>query len=102
MSRTLSRPAILGLIACCFVLNGWLYYQSISHTFEHARHSAAGHANPLCTWLCSASQVIGASALVLDTVPRPIAHAELSVPSITLTNLPVQNFSRGPPTITFS
>ena len=102
MSRTLSRPAIFGLVACCFVLHGWLYHQSVRHTFEHAHPSAAGHTNPLCTWLCSAGQVIGASALVLDTVPRPIAHAEISVPSLILTHLPVTNSSRGPPDLIFS
>ncbi len=72
MNRTLSRPVILGLIACCFVLNGWLFYQGVGHTLEHAHHSAAGHADPLCTWLCSAGQVICAFDLVLGGPPSLI------------------------------
>ena len=97
MNRRFVRFASIGLIASFLVLNGWLQLQATHHALKHAHHTAAGHADPLCTWVCSAAQVILDSDVILPGQIQPIAPAEISLVSI----VPVQSASfiqsRGPP-----
>jgi hypothetical protein len=97
MNRSLLRFVAFGVLACAFALNGWLYAHGISHSLQHAHHSAASHADPLCSWLCSAGQSIHALNLIVPTVTHLVARAEIVISAIILTSTSSTIFSRGPP-----
>ena len=97
MSRTPSKTLALGLVACCVALNGWLLYLGVGHTVRHAHHSAAGHADPLCTWVCSAGQSTHETPTVLPSASLPSGSLETTLPTTPLPEIASPIFSRGPP-----
>ncbi len=57
--KRLSHPFfVVGLLACFLFVSGAFTGQAVKHTFHHAHHKAATHANPLCSWMCAAGQVL--------------------------------------------
>ncbi len=102
MSRRPRRSSTVVLIACYVALSGWLFYQGTSHSLAHHHHSAATHANPLCTWQCSASQVAHDSHAVLTFCFTPVVSADTRPAHVTVTPATLPTYSRGPPHFTLS
>jgi len=97
MSHYFRQTPYVILIVGYAALNGWLPFQAIGHMHEHADHTAATHATPLCSWLCAAGQTVQASDPFLKAEIRVIAELELFVPSVVPLILNLSPLSRGPP-----
>ena len=61
-------PQILasGLLACFLFVSIGLASQAAAHTLPHAKHQASTHASLLCSWVCSAGQVVQTQELGID------------------------------------
>lgn len=97
MKKRLAQFLAAGLAACFLLLSGLVYPQTVAHAAQHAHHKAATHATVLCSWVCSAGQVLEGPAFGLQPDFGPLALARLlaaAEPSNTL--LPVST-TRGPP-----
>ena len=97
MSHNFRQTLYVSFIACFVALNGWLTFQAIGHTHEHAHHTAATHATALCSWLCAAGQAVQADDPFLNAEIRVVAELELIVPFVAPFILNLSPLSRGPP-----
>ena len=88
----------VGFFAAWLVLlSGAVYPQLAAHEAQHAHHSAATHANALCSWLCAAGQTAEGSA---SPALALVASASLAVQQeyAAFDLYPVSSdASRGPP-----
>ena len=56
-----SRPLLVATLLACFLfVSVGLSGQAVDHTLHHAHHKAATHASLLCSWVCSAGNVLQA------------------------------------------
>jgi len=61
-------PQILasGLLACFLFVSIGLASQAAAHTLHHAKHQSSTHASLLCSWVCSAGQVVQVGELGIN------------------------------------
>lgn len=102
MKNMMKRLAVWVLAAWLLLLSGVVYPQLAAHAEQHAHHSAATHANALCSWLCAAGQTaegLASPALALVESVSPAVQQEYAA----LDLHPVSsNASRGPPSLIVS
>lgn len=102
MMRLRLTILILPLSACLFVLNAWLPAQIVGHAKQHSHHSAATHADPLCTLICSAGHVVHGATVVFSSDFAPAARLEVIAVSQIWSTFSRLHFSRGPPSFLLS
>ncbi len=89
-------PALV-LAAGFLLLGAVLSSQAVAHAVHHAGHQAATHANPLCTWLCAAGQVLEAGTVSLTGPSSGIFLSDSKCP-VTIATLSLRSpLSRAPP-----
>ena len=60
----MKRSFAIVLVLSLLVVGGLASAQSVTHEFQHAHHQKATHGTVLCSWMCTAGQV-------LDTITSP-------------------------------
>ena len=100
--KRLSHPIfVVGLLACFLFVSGVLSGQAAQHTFHHAHHKAATHANPLCSWMCAAGQVLQSFDFGIHGAFSILSLVETRNPSFIHSALVWSPPLRGPP-VSFS
>src|SRR5262245_4999160 len=98
MMRVAVRRSIACLLVLCvLVVGGLASAQALTHQSPHAHHPQATHSTILCSWMCSAGQVLDTTSAPYLVEQSPVAQVEepafQSVPYVTLASAT----SRGPP-----
>ncbi len=91
------RVLVSAILLFLVLLSGLLQVPAAIHSLHHGHHSAASHADPLCSWLCTAGQVIHADIVFVPSLHAPVADLSPCFGSVLLTSLSLASFSRGPP-----
>ncbi len=102
MRRSFRRTSILWLVAGYVCLSTWLLLLGVSHSLAHGHHTAATHADPLCTWLCSAGQAAASTDVQPITLNELVTYEGRCDTSVALPQFLIPIFSRGPPQDPFS
>jgi hypothetical protein len=97
MNGILLRSIAIVLTVCLLLLSGIVYPQTVAHASHHAHHKAATHATALCTWMCSAGQVIEGIEIVFHHSLRPLTFTSLAIPPLVSSAAIFVSVSRGPP-----
>ncbi|WP_447973585.1 hypothetical protein [Nitrospira sp. Kam-Ns4a] len=97
MSRPLQRSAALLLAVCLLTVSGLAYGQMVQHAVQHAHHKAATHTTAICSWVCSAGQVLEGPAIPLHVAIGPLTVASLPPGAHWASAVRVVSPSRGPP-----
>jgi hypothetical protein len=93
LKRTLSCLLVLSLL----VIGGFASAQALTHESQHAHHQKATHGTVLCSWMCSAGQVLDSDAVPYLVEQSPVAlveHLAFELSPRTSLDSPT---SRGPP-----
>ncbi len=86
--KHLCRPFLAATLVACFLfVSVGLSGQATAHTLHHAHHKATTHASLLCSWACSAGQVLQAFEFSLHgpfltfvfIKPKQFSAADLAV-----------------------
>ena len=103
MMKRVHQPLfVIGLLACFLFVSGALSGQVVKHTVHHAHHKAATHANPLCTWMCAAGQVLEGVEFGINGAFVALFIIEPENSSTTTTVLAWSPPLRGPPSLPFT
>lgn len=98
--KSVTKQLAVGVLAAWLaLLSGVAYPQLTVHAEQHAHHSAATHANALCSWFCAAGQTAEGSA---SPALAPVAGASPAIQqeysAVTLPSVSLAD-SRGPPSL---
>ena len=94
----IKRSFAILLVLSLLPVGGRAAAQSVTHEFQHAHHQKATHGTVLCSWMCSAGQVLDSLAAPALAEQSPIAFVDEFAPLlISFFSIQVVS-SRGPPT----
>ena len=89
---------VFSLVSCLLLLGAIFAGQSAAHSLHHAHHhDATTHATLLCSWVCSAGEVLEVSNFILDISYGLISKAEFPPLIYARTASEFFTFQRGPP-----
>lgn len=97
LNRGSQRAAALLLAICLLVVSGAAYGQVVAHAVQHAHHKAATHATAICSWVCSAGQVLEGITVALPVNLGPLTFASLPAHEDWSSAVHLVSPSRGPP-----
>jgi len=102
MKKVIQQLAVGVFAAWLVLLSATVSPQLSAHASQHAQHSAATHATPLCSWLCAAGLSAEGStppALFVISCDSPAFRQEYSARDLHPVSF---HASRGPPSLTVS
>ena len=102
MKRLRQPFLVFSLVSCLLLVGGIFASQSAAHSLHHAHHhNATTHATLLCSWTCSAGEVLEVSDFILDISYSLISKVEFSPLIFARTASEFFIFQRGPPLSSF-
>ena len=91
------RLAIGVMLSFAFV-TGALTIQVTKHSIHHThQHTATTHASPLCTWMCTAGQVLQTFDVALPAPVHTVVPLKALQPSTVVVSAKRDTPSRSPP-----
>ncbi|GJL65274.1 MAG: hypothetical protein NPIRA05_02450 [Nitrospirales bacterium] len=98
MKRILHPTLILTLLTCFLFVSSALTVQVTQHSTHHAtHHQTTTHANPVCSWMCAAGQVLQTIDFELREPPLTSLTFDVSIPLSVERFFPRYSQSRAPP-----
>lgn len=91
------RLTALFLVLCLLAVGGVANGLLVQHELQHAHHKAATHSTAVCSWVCSAGQVLEGLTVSLPVSLAPLALASVSPIDRWANAALVVAPSRGPP-----
>ncbi|WP_447973574.1 hypothetical protein [Nitrospira sp. Kam-Ns4a] len=99
MVRFFQRSVAVLLAVWLLSVGALAYGQMVQHAVQHAHHKAATHATAICSWVCSAGQVLEGPAIPLHVAIGPLTVASLPPGAHWASAVRVVSPSRGPPLV---
>jgi hypothetical protein len=93
------RLIAFSLVFCLLAVGGAANGLLVQHELEHAHHKAATHATAVCTWVCSAGQVLEGLTVALPVTLAPLEILSVPRSDEWIDAVRVVAPSRGPPAL---
>lgn len=93
------RVTAFVLVLCLLAVSGAAHGLLVQHELQHAHHKAATHATAVCTWVCSAGQVLEGLTVSFQVTLAPLALAAVPASDEWVNAARIVAPSRGPPAL---
>lgn len=97
MNHWVKQALAITLTLCFLFVTVSFGIQATSHLLQHAHHKAKTHASPLCTWVCSGTEIHSGIDIYLPQENLPLHEVELFVSDTPPFIIALDPSPRGPP-----
>lgn len=97
MTLTIRQAITIIVLGCLLSLNSVALPQVVRHSLHHDHHTSSTHTSPICSWVCTASQMEDSWTILPPQIFYTLGSIDTPVLNTISTYVPLAIKARAPP-----